>query len=110
MMVLRHGLKGREVQIEGVASGFEAVLAAQKRRFDVILMDLQMPGLDGLEATAAIRTLPGYADVPIIALTADSSDELRRECLQHGMQGFLSKPVEPAVSWATISRHLKIPT
>lgn len=109
MMVLRHGLKGRNIQIDGAPGGLEAVLAAQQKRYQLILMDLQMPGLDGLEATAAIRALPGYRDVPIVALTADSSDELRRECLQHGMQGFLSKPVEPPVLWATVSRHLNIP-
>ena len=109
MMVLRHGLKGRNIQLDGVSGGFEAVLAAQQKLYGLILMDLQMPGLDGLEATTAIRALPGYGEVPIVALTADSSDELRRECLQHGMQGFLSKPVEPSVLWATVSRHLNIP-
>jgi CheY-like chemotaxis protein len=106
MMVLRHALKGRNVQMDGASDGFAAVAAAQRRRYALILMDLQMPGMDGLEATAEIRKLSGYADVPILALTADSSDELRRECLQHGMQGFLSKPVESNLLWAAVSRHL----
>ncbi len=108
MLVLRHALKGRAVHLEAATDGFEAVEAARNRQYDLILMDLQMPRMDGLEATQAIRKLPGYSDVPILALTADFSDELRRECLKHGMQGFLSKPVESSLLWAAISRHLQI--
>lgn len=106
MMVLRHALKGRNVRIECAMDGHEALEAARKRRFDVVLMDLQMPGMDGLETTTAMRQIPGYEDVPILALTADSSDDVRRECLQHGMQGFLSKPVDSGLLWAAVSRHL----
>ena len=108
MLVIRHALKGRDVRLELASDGFEAVEAARNKHYDLILMDLQMPRMDGLEATKAIRQLPGYADVPILALTADFSDELRRECLRHGMQGFLSKPVESGMLWAAVSRHLPV--
>jgi two-component system, sensor histidine kinase and response regulator len=71
-------------------------------------MDLQMPKIDGLEATDAIRRLPGYDNVPILALTADYSDEIRRQCQQHGMQDFLSKPITPPALWSAVSRWLNL--
>ena len=58
-----------------------------------------MPDMDGLEATAAVRQLPGYENVPILALTANYSDEIRQQCQQHGMQDFLSKPITPPALW-----------
>lgn len=106
LLVLRHALEHHAVQLDTAADGFAALEAASKRRYQLILMDLQMPGLDGFETTAAIRRLPGYATVPIIALTATLSDEIRRQCQEQGMQGFISKPIEPGRLWETISRYL----
>ena len=108
LMVLRHSLKGRAVQLNTASDGEEAIRAAAARHYDLILMDLQMPRMDGLEATAAIRKLPGYQHVPILALTADYSDEIRKQCQQHGMQGFLSKPIAAAALWTAVSRSLKL--
>jgi hypothetical protein len=74
--------------------GQDALDAAREREFDLVLMDLHMPRLDGLDATRAIRSLPGAAAaVPIVALTADAFDETRARCTAAGMNGFLSKPV-----------------
>ena len=106
LLVLRHALARHPIQADTAANGFAALEAAGKRRYELILMDLQMPGMDGFETTAAIRRLPGYGTVPIIALTANFSDEIRRRCQEQGMQGFLSKPVEPGRLWETISRYL----
>jgi len=108
LMVLRHSLKGRAVQVATASDGPEAVQAAAARHYDLILMDLQMPTMDGLEATAAIRKLPGYEHVPILALTANYSDEIRQQCQQHGMQGFLSKPISTAELWSAVSHWLKL--
>ena len=109
LRVLRHALKGRPVHVDTATDGAEAVRAAAARHYDLILMDLQMPQMDGLEATAAVRRLPGYENVPILALTANYSDEIRQQCQQHGMQDFLSKPVSPPALWSAVSRWLNLP-
>jgi two-component system, sensor histidine kinase len=79
------------------ANGEEAVRAASMRSFDLVLMDLHMPVLDGLGATRAIRSLPdpSMSTLPIVALTADALDETRERCLVAGMNDFLTKPVSP---------------
>jgi CheY-like chemotaxis protein len=109
LKVLRHALKNRAVDVDTATDGAEAVRAAAARHYDLILMDLQMPHMDGLEATAAVRRLPGYDNVPILALTANYSDEIRQQCQQHGMQDFLSKPVTPPALWSAVSRWLNLP-
>ncbi len=78
-----------------VANGEEALAAVQQQRFDVVLMDLHMPGLDGIEATRRIRALANRAaaTVPIVALTADAFTDTRERCLVAGINSFLSKPV-----------------
>ena len=105
-MVLRHSLKARPAQVDIASNGEEAVQAASAQAYDLILMDLQMPGMDGFETTAAIRKLPGYQKVPVLALTANYSDTVRQHCQQFGMQGFLSKPVQAAELWSMISQNL----
>ncbi len=79
------------------ANGAEALQAVRERRFDVVLMDLHMPEMDGIAATRAIRALPDptRSTVPIVALTADAFDETRERCLVVGMNDFLTKPVSP---------------
>jgi CheY-like chemotaxis protein len=107
LMVLLRALKNHPMQVDGASSGLEALEAAAKRRYDLVLMDLQMPDLNGLETTQAMRKIPGYESVPILALTADTSDEMRDLCRQQGMQAFLSKPFDKNELYAAISRYLK---
>jgi signal transduction histidine kinase/CheY-like chemotaxis protein len=80
-----------------VANGVEAVKAVQHRHFDLVLMDLHMPELDGIGAAIAIRALPdrAAATVPIVALTADTYQDTRDRCRLAGMNEFLGKPVSP---------------
>ncbi|HXG96484.1 MAG TPA: response regulator [Gemmatimonadales bacterium] len=82
--------RGHEVHV--ASNGREAVDAVQERDYDVVLMDIQMPELDGFEATHAIRALPKGKDLPIIGLTAHALSGERERCLSHGMTEYLAKP------------------
>jgi len=86
--------------------GPTAIAMATSQQYALVLMDLYMPGMDGLETTGHIRALPGYGDTPILALTAEVSDQLRALCRQKGMAAFLNKPVHAAELLATVERFL----
>jgi len=83
------------LQVESANDGQEALEMCSKHRYDLILMDMQMPVMDGLAATRAIRKLSGYEQVPIIALTANTQPEDREECIRAGMDDYLGKPINP---------------
>ena len=86
--------------------GREAVQRAREGRYDLILMDMQMPVMDGLEATQAIRALPGQASVPILAMTANAYAENRAACTAAGMSDFITKPVLLSAFYATLLKWL----
>jgi two-component system sensor histidine kinase/response regulator len=94
------------LRVDVAEDGAVAVAAARRERYDLILMDMQMPVMDGLAATRAIRQLPEYAEVPILAMTANAFDEDRRQCLEAGMNDHVPKPVDPARLFATLMRWL----
>ncbi len=75
--------------------------------FDVVLMDLQMPELDGLETTRELRRRPQFEKLPIVALTAHALEEERARCLAAGMNEYLSKPIEVATFYATLRQYLR---
>lgn len=87
--------------------GCQAVGMLESQRFDVILMDMQMPNMDGLQATRLIRSLPVGAKVAIIAMTANAFEEDRMRCLEAGMNDFVAKPIEPQNLFAAILRSLE---
>jgi PAS domain S-box-containing protein len=98
-LLTRELLKRRGYTIREVTSGDAAVKLMEEEHFDLLLTDLHMPGLDGIEATMAIRAnekAAGRPRTPIIAVTADTLDSGRRACQDAGMDGFLTKPVDPA--------------
>ena len=76
-------------------TGAEAVALVARGDCDAVLMDVHMPGMNGLDATRAIRKLPGKATLPIIAMTASAFDEERALCLEAGMNDHIGKPVAP---------------
>jgi CheY-like chemotaxis protein len=69
-------------------------------------MDMQMPNLSGVDATRAIRALPGYAETPILAMTANAFDEDRQLCLNAGMNDHIAKPIMPERLFATLAKWL----
>ena len=99
-------LEGMGHQTFFAGNGLEALEAIRVQAFDIVLMDLHMPLLDGVGATLAIRALPdgAAATVPIIALTADAFAQTRERCLMAGMNDFLAKPVSPDKLAATLRR------
>jgi CheY-like chemotaxis protein len=92
--VVRHMLTRGGYECVCVSSAPDAIETAKNRQFDLVLMDLQMPGISGIDASDALRELPAYRNTPIVAFTANSSDEFRSLCAEHGMQGFIAKPVQ----------------
>lgn len=86
-------LRGLGVEVKALSSGYEAVEACSKETFDLILMDVQMPGMDGLETTKALREKESQHRTPIVALTAHAVNEQKTQLLLAGMDDFLSKPV-----------------
>jgi signal transduction histidine kinase/CheY-like chemotaxis protein len=89
--------------------GAIAVEMAKQTTYALILMDMQMPNLNGVDATRAIRTLPGYADTPILAMTANAFDEDRQVCLDAGMNDHIGKPVDPDKLFETLLEWLSKP-
>jgi CheY-like chemotaxis protein len=94
---------------DAVANGLEAVQANQVVEYDVILMDCQMPDMDGYEATVEIRGLEaGERRIPIIALTANAMAGDREKCLNAGMDDFLTKPIRPKILSETLNKWASV--
>jgi len=104
-------LEKRGYKVTVVGNGKEAVAATENRRFDVVLMDVQMPEMDGHQATVAIREREknsGSATrLPIIAMTAHAMKGDEEKCLQSGMDGYVSKPVRPDALFGALARVLR---
>ena len=86
-----------------------AVVLAGQHHYDLILMDVHMANMDGLEATRRIRQLPVGAQVTVIALTANAFAEDRAQCMEAGMDDFIAKPFEPEALFGTLLKWLRHP-
>jgi CheY-like chemotaxis protein len=93
-------------EFDCASDGPTAISKAVERSYQLILMDLQMPGMDGMEASEHIRRIPGYTDTPILALTAEVSDQVRQECKRRGMSAFLNKPIQAPELLASVQRYI----
>jgi signal transduction histidine kinase/DNA-binding response OmpR family regulator len=104
-------LEGAGATVQVANNGKEAVEklfdGPQPTPFDVVLMDLQMPEMDGHQATAKIRSDTRFATLPIIAMTPHATIEERQRCLATGMNDHISKPIDPAMMFETIGRYLR---
>ncbi|RAI57865.1 PAS-domain containing protein [Roseicella frigidaeris] len=107
-LLINHSAARLGHAVDTVQNGREAVEAVQARSYDLVIMDVLMPVLDGVEATRAIRALPGPAGrVPIIGLTSHAAPETEAECLEAGMDRFARKPIGPDALRAAIAAVLE---
>jgi PAS domain S-box-containing protein len=102
-------LEKRGYHVEVAVNGVEVLRALERDRFDLILMDVQMPEMDGFETTVTIRSGHGSGDagIPILAITAHAMKEDREKCLAAGMDSYISKPVRPDELYAAVSELLE---
>ncbi|PCJ38709.1 MAG: hypothetical protein COA99_11380 [Moraxellaceae bacterium] len=94
-------------RVDCVSTGAEVVHAVEQKHYDLILMDIWMPEMDGIEATARVRALEQYkTHIPIIGITNNISDEVWRRCVHTGMDDYMTKPIEPQIMVATVAYWL----
>jgi len=101
-------LKDASATVCLVTNGEEALDLLSKEPFDCVLMDMQMPEMDGLEATRKIRSTPALAKIPVIAMTANVSNDDRKRCLAAGMDDYIGKPFKLDKFYATIAQYLPV--
>ena len=99
-------LKGTGHAVDLVRDGASADAAIASENFDLVILDLTLPEMDGLEATRQIRQLSGCATLPIVAMTANAFTEDRERCRVAGMTDFMTKPIHPDVLFATLLNNL----
>jgi two-component system sensor histidine kinase/response regulator len=100
-------LESAPVSVDVAQNGEVAVRMVGEHEYDVVLMDMQMPVMDGISATRAIRSDPRFQALPIVAMTANAMAQDRENCLQAGMNDHVSKPIDPDALFATLMRWIK---
>lgn len=95
------------MQVELADNGAIALAKVQQASYDLVLMDMQMPVMDGIGATQEIRKLAQYADLPIVAMTANAMEADKQRCLAAGMVDFVAKPIDPDELWRALLKWIK---
>ena len=103
--IASHALRRHSYEVHIAGDGETALEAAASSVFDLILLDLQMPGLDGFQTAERLRQMPEYVETPIVAVTANCSEDYRDRCREYGMQGFLAKPVRTKDLVQTVQQY-----
>jgi two-component system, sensor histidine kinase and response regulator len=107
--VAREMLEDAGLTVEVAADGQAALTMVGRAAYDLVFMDMQMPVMDGVTATRAIRRLAGMAKLPIVAMTANAMEKDRKACMDAGMNDVLIKPIEPECMWDVLLRWLAAP-
>mgnify|MGYP000274209599 FL=1 len=104
--VAREILESQGMQVDVAGTGSEALQAVKESSYDAVLLDIQMPGMDGFDVTRALRADQRFADLPIIAMTAHAMTGDREKCLTAGMNDYTPKPIEVKHLYETLARWL----
>jgi len=107
-ILLQELLEQAGLTLETATNGEQAFLMCQNTHFDIIILDIEMPKLDGYLTTKAIRELPQFKSTPIIAITANAFDTQRNKAFAYGMSEYLTKPIKPALFYKTLSQWCDI--
>ncbi|HAI69001.1 MAG TPA: hypothetical protein DCM38_06130 [Gammaproteobacteria bacterium] len=108
--VARETIEGEGLIVEIANNGKEAIAMIAKSDFDAVLMDVQMPEMDGYEATRLIRENPQYSELPIIAMTAHAMSGDKEKCLAAGMNDYITKPIEVDRLFSTLKKWVTPPS
>ena len=100
-------LESKLLNVEIANNGKQAILILEKHAFDIVLMDIQMPEMDGYEATRLIRKNKKYDQLPILAMTAHAMIGEKEKCIQAGMNDHVSKPIEPQILYSKLKEYIK---
>ena len=100
-------LRSQDYQVREAPSAKEAFELLKTEQVDLIVMDIQLPGMDGLEATTKLKAEPATANIPVIAVTSYAMAGDRDKALAAGCSGYVTKPIDKTIFLAEISRHLK---
>jgi len=100
-------LRDAGLRVDVAANGQIALERIDRQRYDLVLMDMQMPVMDGETATRRLRADPRHAGLPIIAMTANAMETDRQRCFAAGMNDHVAKPIDPPVLWAALTRWIK---
>jgi CheY-like chemotaxis protein len=103
-------LKEARISLDLAVNGKIAVKKVKENHYDIVLMDMQMPIMDGVTATRLIRELPEFASLPILAMTANVSESDRKVCIDAGMNDYLTKPIRPDELWEKLLHWIKLAT
>lgn len=108
MRLVRKILTGAGYEVVEAVNGEQALAMVEQETLDVVLMDVNLPDIDGLEVTRRIRQMPQFNNLPIVALTANAMHGDRERCMEAGCNGYVPKPITKVELFATITQMLRL--